>query len=80
LTLRSNASNTTPSVVQVKADMFLANGYANSIANVTQVFTLRSTSVPPSNPPPTTPGPGGGGGGSRGGGRYDPDRGPMKHK
>ncbi len=63
LTLRSNAANDTPSVVQVKGEMFLANGYANSVANVTQVFTLKSTSVPPSSPPPTNPGGGGGGGG-----------------
>lgn len=78
LTLRSNASNTTPSVVQVKADMFLSNGYANSIANVTQVFTLRSTSTPPTNPPPTTPGGRGGRGGDGGGGARDRER--VKHK
>ena len=77
LTLRSNISNTTPSVVEVKADLFLSNGYANSVANVTQVFTLRSTSVPPSKPAPVYPG---GGGGGRPYNPYSDDRGPIRHK
>lgn len=44
LTLRSDPANTSSvSYVMVKADMYLANGYGNSIANVSQVMSLSST-------------------------------------
>lgn len=68
ITLYSNGTSNAESVVLVKADFFLANGYANSIGNTSQYFTLKNTTVAPT--PPVTTQPGGGGGlvGSGGGG------------
>lgn len=70
ITLYSNTTSNAESVVVVKADFFLANGYPTSIGNTTQRFTLKNTSVAPTPPIQPTPAPvgGGGGGGQRGGG------------
>ena len=57
ITLYSNTGIDTETVVLVKADFYLANGYANSIGNTSQTFTLRNTSTAPTGPRP----PGGGG-------------------
>ena len=64
LTIRSNASNNTPTELMVKADMYLANGYANSIANVSQVFRVQTTTNLNDYRAPLSgrQGPGGGGG------------------
>lgn len=48
ITLYSNTGIDTETVVLVKADFFLANGYGNSIGNTSQSFTLRTTSAVPS--------------------------------
>lgn len=45
--LFSNSTSNAESVVTVKADFYLANGYANSIGNTTQQFTLKNSSTPP---------------------------------
>lgn len=81
LTIRSNASNNTPTEVMVKADMYLANGYANSIANVSQVFRVQTTTNVNDYraPLPGRQGQAGGGGGmSRSGGRDQVNL--IKHK
>ena len=67
ITLYSNTTTDTETVVLVKADFYLANGYANSIGNTSQTFTLRNTSTAPSGPRP----PGGGGPTYGGGIRID---------
>ena len=64
ITLYSNGTSNAESVVLVKADFYLANGYANSIGNTSQTFTLRNTTVAPTEPTRPTPG------GTHGGGSY----------
>lgn len=74
LTLYSNTTSNAESVVQVKADFFLANGYANSIGNTTQTFTLRNTSVAPTPEVPARPLPGTASGTAGSGGGKAPER------
>jgi hypothetical protein len=69
ITLYSNTGPDSETVVLVKADFYLSNGYANSIGNTSQHFTLKTTSaVPVREPQPTGPGGGGGGNAGSGGG------------
>lgn len=71
ITLYSNTGPDTETIVLVKADFYLSNGYANSIGNTSQHFTLKTTSAVPVVIPPINvgnwggiglPGTGGGGG------------------
>ena len=56
ITLYSNTGPDSETVVLVKADFYLSNGYANSIGNTSQHFTLKTTSaVPVREPQPTGP-------------------------
>ena len=80
MTIRSNASNNTPTEVMVKADMYLANGYANSIANVSQVFRVQTTTNINDYRAPLPGRQGGGGGGGTIGRNGNPDRALVKHK
>lgn len=70
ITLYSNTGPDSETVVLVKADFYLSNGYANSIGNTSQHFTLKTTSAIPVVIPPINVGnwggiglPGTGGGG-----------------
>jgi len=68
ITLYSNGTSNAESVILVRADFFLANGYANVVGSAIQSFTLKNTNiVPPTSPPTNNPSPGdaGGGGGIR---------------
>jgi Domain of unknown function (DUF4815) len=52
ITLYSNTGPDSETIVLVKADFYLSNGYANSIGNTSQHFTLKTTSAVPINIPP----------------------------
>lgn len=64
ITLYSNNTSNAESVVTVRADFYLTNGYANSIATTIQNFTLKNTNYVPTPPNKTNPRPPGGGGGA----------------
>jgi len=52
ITLYSNTGPDTETIVLVKGDFYLSNGYANSIGNTSQHFTLKTTSETPIVSPP----------------------------
>jgi hypothetical protein len=57
ITLYSNGTSNAESVVLVKADFYLANGYANAVGTATQSFTLKNANFVPAPPKKTNPTP-----------------------
>jgi hypothetical protein len=49
ITLYSSSTTAAESVVLVKADFYLANGYANIVGTASQTFTLKNSTTPAAN-------------------------------